>query len=235
MIKTKKHVIYSAQFGAYDEIRKPKNIFKNVDYILFSDTSIEVPEPWINITIPVFTIDSIYPGRRMSRYCKALPHLLMRGWETCIWIDMTHEVVEEPSQIFDLYMKNHDVCSFKHENRWCVYDEMNAVYQWKMDHSVNLKRQASFYRTSLYPENNGLYETSALIRKNNIKTQTMNSRWWELMCRYSSRDQISLPFVLWSLNMKIDLLPGHAGKNKINNDVIPFIKGHNHEIRVDNH
>lgn len=233
MVNTKKNVIYSAQYGNYDEIRQPETIYEDVDYILFTDREVDVPDPWKLIVIEPFTIDSIYSNRRMSRYCKAVPHLLMCGWENSIWIDMTHEVKVHPVEIVNTYMKNSDVCTFKHESRDCVFDEMNAVHHYQMDLSVNLKRQVNFYKSVKYPSNNGLFETSALIRKNNTKTHLMNCRWWEMMCRYSSRDQISFPFILWSLNMKIDILPGRAGKGhqraRVNNDVIPFIKGHIHE------
>ena len=102
-----------------------------------------------------------------------------------------------------------------------------------MESPINIKNQIEFYERCQYPHNNGLYECPVIIRKNNIKTQTLGLRWWETICKYSSRDQLSMPFVLWSLNIKPRILPGTAGKEyKRNNKIVPFKRNHNWEPNI---
>ena len=56
--------------------------------------------------------------------------------------------------------------------------------------------------------------------------------WWEQICRFSSRDQISFPFCLWKTKNKISIMPGFANginpaTNKVGyNDLIPQTRTH---------
>ena len=102
-----------------------------------------------------------------------------------------------------------------------------------MDYPDNVQSQMDFYKKCKYPHTNGLYELPVIIRKNNDKIKTLGLRWWETISKYSSRDQLSMPFVLWSLNMKPKILPGTAGKEyKRNNKIVPFKRNHNHAPEI---
>ena len=75
-----------------------------------------------------------------------------------------------------------------------------------------------------YPRNNGLYELPVSIRKNTDNIKILNLRWWEQICRYSSRDQISMPFVLWKTNITPKLLPGYANGGLNANPIMPQVR-----------
>jgi hypothetical protein len=236
MVKTKKYVVYTSICGSAstsDDLIDPEKVFDDVDYIAFVDREHDC-NVWQQHTATPFSIDTKYFDRRNAKIYKAIPHQFMYGWDMCIWHDPTHEVIVDPKSIHDKYLPDgFDIALFDHESRDCVYSEADAVRNWKMDHPEDIENLMRLYKSNNYPSENGLYECPVVIRKNTIKTQTLGLRWWELICKYSSRDQLSMPFVLWSLNMKPHILPGTAGKEyKRNNKIIPFMRNHNWEPNI---
>jgi hypothetical protein len=81
-----------------------------------------------------------------------------------------------------------------------------------------------YFESTKYPKNNGLYELPCSIRKNTEIINKMNLMWWEIICRYSSRDQISLPYVLHKLNIQPLILEGCANCGGYGNKIIPQVR-----------
>lgn len=227
LVETKPYVIYSAVFGDYDNIIKPEVVFDDVDYVLFTDQPVS-SDHWKVVNVDWFgTIDDEYSTRRPARHFKALPGLYMPYAEVVIWTDMTHEVHRHPGEIEKEYLTESDIALFRHELRDCVYAEASAVKQYKMDSDDNIDRQTHFYKSQKYPMHHNLWETPGVVRRNSTNMIQMGMMWWEMMCKFSSRDQISLPYVLSKLNIKPAVLPGFAGKcSNINNRIIPKMRGH---------
>ena len=75
-----------------------------------------------------------------------------------------------------------------------------------------------------FPKKYGLYELPVIIRKNTEKIKKLNLRWWEQICRFSSRDQISMPYVLWKTNVDIKILPGFANGGLLKNNIMPQVR-----------
>lgn len=230
VVNTGTHVIYSAVFGDYDNIIAPKHIHKNTDYVLFTDCvdSESIPEPWHVVFVDwLDTVDVQYRNRRSARHFKALPHVYMPHHVVSVWMDMTHDVVMNPHTIEKEFLLDSDIALFKHELRDCVYAEGQAVVHYKMDHAQRVKSQLDYYKTARYPSRNGLWETPGVVRRNTTLISKVNNLWWEMMCRYSSRDQISLPYILDKHKVKPHVLPGFAGKCSLaNNKVIRHVQHH---------
>ena len=49
--------------------------------------------------------------------------------------------------------------------------------------------------------------------------------WWEIICKYSSRDQISFPYVLYKHSITPKIIPGALREWEGNNQVIPHVRG----------
>jgi len=59
----------------------------------------------------------------------------------------------------------------------------------------------------------------------------MGLMWWEQICMFSSRDQISFPFVCHQLGITPSILPGNA--NGIGaNSIMPQVVASGHNRRV---
>ena len=230
ILSSNTHVIYSAVFGDYDNIITPKCVYKNTDYVLFTDCADtkRIPDPWRAVHVDWFdTVDVKYRNRRAARHFKALPHLYMPQHVVSIWMDMTHDVVMDPRDIEEKFLSNTDIALFRHELRNCVYDEGLVVMQHGLDHIHRVRLQLQWYKVIGYPPGRGLWETPGVARRNTNVIVKVNNTWWEMMCRFSSRDQISLPYVLDKYDVSPRVLPGYAGKcSRANNNIIRQVNDH---------
>lgn len=215
-----KIAIVTAICGIKNELVDPEYVFEGVDYIAFVDKKYPC-NVWDQKDLVKFTLTEHYANRRNAKIYKVLPHLMLPGYDYYFWVDATHEVIQPPLRIIEDYLRNEDLGVFRHPQRNCVYTEAMEVLRLNYDEEELVNSQIDFYKKINYPEFNGLLELSAIIRKNTPATQLINLRWWELICKYSSRDQLSLPVVLWSLGVTPAILPGYANNGLDQNSIIP--------------
>ena len=80
-----------------------------------------------------------------------------------------------------------------------------------------ITKQISDYRNKGY-QDQGLYETGILMRKNNEKVIAFNMLWWSEINSKSVRDQLSFSYIKWKLK-----------EVKINGIKETFV-AHNHQL-----
>ena len=164
---------------------------------------------------------------RNAKIYKVLPHLFIPGYDYYIWIDSTHYVAVDPHQIIDEFLFDSDIGLFQHPERNCVYQEAQLIKEVNFDHHELVDAQMEFYQSIGYPPNNSLYELPCRIQRNTLKIQEAMLSWWEMICMYSSRDQLSLPYVLQKHQITPSIIPGFA--NRISgNQYLPQYVGSNH-------
>jgi len=216
-----KIAIITAYSGLNYSIDNPEIIFDNVDYFVFTDShNISKKTIWnIKKAIP-FSSDIAYANRRNAKIYKILPFLFIPNYDYYIWVDITHKIIQDPHIIIKNHLKNHDIAVFKHPDRNCIYKEGNIIRKRKIDFPNLVKNQLNHYKKNYnYPKENGLYELSSYIQRNTDATRQIGLCWWEEICRFSSRDQLSFPFILRHLNITPSILPGKV--NIVNgNDMI---------------
>ena len=190
-----------------------------------------LPIKWTVHPVLKFSSDPTYENRRNAKVYKILPFAFLPDYDYYFWVDSTHILDANPVEVIDTYLKDTDIAVFKHPERDCIYIEGNFVKQIGFDHSNLLEEQLDFYENMCYPSHNGLYELPVRVQRNTNLTQCMGWKWWEQICMFSSRDQISFPFVCHQLGIKPSILPGKA--NGINqNSIMPQIVSSNHNRRV---
>ena len=207
----------------------PVNPYDGVDYFAFSDIETNVPG-WTVKKAADFSADPKYKNRRNAKIYKVLPFLFAHDYEYYFWIDSTHVLEEDPRTVIETYLSDSDVAVFKHPERNCVYQEGELVKRIGFDYPNLIDDQLDFYRDMCYPENNGLYELPVRVQRNTELTQRMGMMWWEQICMFSSRDQISFPFVCHQLGIKPSILPGRANTRR-GNSIMPQVVTSNHNRR----
>lgn len=174
----------------------------------------------------VFSNDTKFKNRRDAKLYKILPHLVLPGFDYYIWLDSTHVLEVDPEQLIEEYLSKSDIAVFKHPERDCVYEEGNLVKNIKYDHPNLIEDQLDFYRDMNYPVHNGLYELPVRIQRNNKRTQQLGLMWWEQICMFSSRDQISFPFVCYQLGINPSIIPGRANTIRGNKFMPQVVSSH---------
>lgn len=206
-----KVAILTALSGISSEskIRDPINNHADVDYFAFVDKKHECVK-WKQLPLPMFSLsDDGYIERRNAKLPKILGFLFVPGYDYYIWHDHYLDCVVHPKIIIDNFLKEKQIAVFKHPVRNCVYDEMQATVFHKKEKNLNiLETYRNFLLKNNYPRNNGLYELTSFAYRNTPQVSSMMFSWWELICKYSSRDQLSFPYTINKHNIEPAIIPG---------------------------
>ena len=181
--------------------------YEGVDYHAF----LEGPshnDIWNVHPVIHFSTDERHENRRNAKLYKIVPSAFLPDYDYYIWIDATHKVLVHPQEIIDQYLTHSDIAVFKHDTRDCVYAEAEIIIKEVLDHQNLVENQMNYYSSMGYPEHNGLYELPVRIQRNTEETRRLGWMWWEHICRYSSRDQLSFPYVCNYMNVKPTIMPG---------------------------
>lgn len=133
-------------------------------------------------------------NRRNSRFAKMLPHLIYPNAEWTLYIDANLFLRTDIDELIKLAGEK-DMLVFRHAERNCIYDEAEYCQMFGIGGWKNIKTQMRYYKRQDWPTNYGLYCGFLILRKNTPETNRLNERWWAHYCRFSERDQLSMPFI----------------------------------------
>ncbi len=179
-----KVIIYTANIGNYDR----NGTIINSDYPFYRISCSNNKNP-----------------RLLAREIKLNPHKYLPEHDFSIWIDSNFECLNSK---FDF---NHDIVTWKHPDRNCIYEEANECIRLKKDDPQVIFKQIQKYRSDNYPEHNGMIASGFLIRKNTPYMREFNEAWWDEVKNNSIRDQLSFNYVLNKFSLSILLLKPYEG------------------------
>ena len=205
-----KIAIISASIGIDFEI--PKALYPTkADYYLFTDKLINPKESAWKIKKPVFKTTHVnFKNRRNAKVYKILPEYFIPNYDYYIWHDITHYLKEDPEITVLSNIKKSDFAVFRHRFRKDVITEAKFVKKIKYDEKNLLNSQIKEYKKQMNLEGYGLYELPSFIKKNTNISREFSLSWWEQICKYSSRDQISFPYICSKMNIMPDVIKGDA-------------------------
>ena len=213
--KLKKHnkVHYTCMIGGYDKVIAYDYIDPDWDYVLFTDNEDLIKQEkylhWRIKPLQYTKMDNV----RNARWHKTHPHELFPDYEWSMWQDANSNI--KNGFFYELaqkHMKNDKLFSLSiHPKRKCIYEEANVCIDSQRDNEDIIKEQIHKIKEDGFPENFGMFETFILLRKHKDETvvKLMNDWWWWIE-NYSRRDQLSLSYVLWKNNFKINLFAPKA-------------------------
>lgn len=149
-------------------------------------------------------------SRRTSRFHKVNSHKLDLNADCTIWVDGSQRLkpVSLVTQLVNPLISRYSLASFKHPERTCVYQEMQACRKYRKDNPILMRDQINAYKLEGYPPYNGLVETACVLRKQTTQIEEFNRLWWDQICKYSYRDQLSFNYVAWKLGLAYGKIPG---------------------------
>jgi len=225
-----KIAILTSVLGMGDaKIHDPKLDFSlpgQIDYYAFVDQVYPL-QIWRQMPLSKFSnIDTTYADRRNAKLPKILGAYLVPGYDYYIWHDHYAEVRMHPHQIVAEYLKENLFGLFAHPERACVYQEIEILRTRGLDHAQNLDSFKTFLESKNYPRNVGLFELSSFMYKNCHTVNSFMLSWWELINRYSSRDQISFAYLINQYRIPYTVLPGSGQAYASNNQFFPQVRTH---------
>lgn len=196
--------VYTAITGGKDKLKEIQNT-DGAKFVAFLEEPVE-SKTW---EVRPIKRDSGDPVRVAKKY-KILPHIYFPDAEYSLWIDGTIALNVPVQTLIDKYLKDTDIAMFKHPFRDCLYDEAGVCKMWHLDDQVTIEEQVVRYANEGYPQHNGLYEATVILRRHTKDIKVLNEVWWDEIVWGSKRDQISLPYVLNKTATDITPIDGYV-------------------------
>jgi len=214
-----KLIVYTCIFGEIgDKLRLVSTDNPDVEYHAFVDgLSDERLDDTGWLLRPSF-FDHKDDRRRARRHKLSPQALFEKGYPDLLytmWCDgsLTPEAADPMDYL--KFLEDNDLCTFRHSERACLYQEAEVCARYGKDEPDKIRMQTRKYRLEKMPYNDGLGETSVVLRRQTPKMEQFNALWWDEVDQYSLRDQISFPYAVWRTKLEWSQFPGTAWDGKL--------------------
>lgn len=181
--------VYTCITGGKDELLDGQKVH-GAEQVAFIDTPHFTKEWKQSMLNNVFA-----DPRRNSRLPKMLAHKYI-DTEYSIYIDGNIRILTDPKKLIERYLKDTDLAVCKHPVRDCLYDEAKTCLQMGLDDPEVIIEQAKIYEQNCFARHKGLCECGIIFRRHTPKVEEFNNAWFAEYCRHSRRDQISFPYAV---------------------------------------
>jgi len=208
--------------GDRSKLVDPLFVHPNIDYFAFVDKTYNNIKVWNQKKIYDFSTIDNYSNRRNAKIYKILPHLFLPGYDYYIWCDANCIFKEDPVKLIEQYSV--DAIFFYHYRYNTIFNDIEKIIKRKKDHLINIDNYIEFLSNSNYIDDM-LLQFSMFITTNSHESMLMRLIWWELICKFSSRDQISGPYAIKKSKISYHIIKqslGHVTPLSSNNIGIKF-------------
>ena len=193
-----KKIVYTIVLGDY-KLKEPTYINKGWKHICFTDRP-RKSDIWTMVYINKFN-----DPRKKAREIKIRGDKYL-DFDLSFYIDAKFTVTRNLDEFVKENLK-YDLCLFSNNKRDCVYLEADFCIEKGIGNKKDIINQIEFYKKEEFPKGFGKYATGILIRKNTPELLNFMKLWYEQVDKYSNRDQISFPYIMWKNPIKFTTLP----------------------------
>lgn len=202
--------IYTSICGGYDDLKAQPEQSIPCDFVCFTDEPERLAgTPWRVAPVQASPGSS---ARLSAKAAKVLPHSVLGDrYDVSIWIDGSIQILRSSfAETLVASTRETGFAALRHPDRTCVYDELRAAQSGPAAHKYRgqpVQEQVEAYRAAGYPDAFGLLAGGVIARDmRNPTAREISERWWVEINTWSLQDQLSLPFVLWSLGARATVL-----------------------------
>lgn len=200
-------LVYTCVFGGYDRVFPPVVREPGVDYVLVTDDETLHVDGW---RMQLVEAGRFTNARAANRHYKMIGHGELGTHDVSIYVDGNIRVLGAVSELARRFAdKNAALGVYPHPRRKTVAEEAEAcISSGKVDDPDVVRQELEYYRAQGFPDEQGLIEATVLFKNHaEPKLDESMSAWWSLYQRFGSRDQFSLPFVLWKTRASVYRMP----------------------------
>ena len=197
----KKIALYRCMFGNYDFVIPDFKMFGNIDYYLFTDN------PSINIK----NYKTILVKRQFSnasldnRYIKIILPRVLYTYSLTIYMDMNIQISGDILILINRFINSSsEIGLFSHPYKNSIEDEVALCLSKKKCNENDLKEEIEYYSSlNIEKKVDFITDNSIIFRKKHSKKMTEAMlKWFDLVKKFSGRDQISFPIIRELFNFK---------------------------------
>lgn len=194
-----KLLVYTAVFGGYDRVFPPMRPEAGIDYVVVTDDPA--------LSVPGWRTRVIAAGAQGAKTAnlqfKALMHRELPGYDASLYIDGNVRLLGRTSEVFDRFLATGAALGvYRHPLRDTVAAEVEACIAAGKADAGKLRAELADYRAEGFADDQGLIEATILLKNHNApELDPAMGLWRDLFQRYQTRDQVSLPVVLWKTGL----------------------------------
>ena len=193
---------FTSVFGGYESVWTPFKPDSKIDYVLVTDESKET-RVWRNEIVDAGEFES---PRLANRFQKMRFHERLPIDHYSVYIDANIRQIDSLIPLFQAFAEsNADIGLYRHYSRHTVEAEVAAcLAREKVENPETVRPELLFYEEQGFTDAVGLWEGSIIFKRHgSTKLQGAMREWWDLYSRFQTRDQFSLPFVIWKHDLTI--------------------------------
>ena len=195
-------IIYTCITNGYDEIPDSHYYDPDVQYVCFTDGTVEHKGPWEFRQIP---IEHECPRRR-SAYVKICPHKVFPKGSKVVWLDGCYQMTEKFVEQSRKYLDN-PFTIMRHCNRFSYLDEvlegfMASMNTWDDVITITTKLKENGYNFRKYCSP----VLGSIWREINDEYEDFGDTWWEWSLIGPNRDQVSFDYARQKTGIDLDIL-----------------------------
>jgi cellulose synthase/poly-beta-1,6-N-acetylglucosamine synthase-like glycosyltransferase len=198
--------VCSAILGGYDSLKVPLHLDEGIDYILYTDKSVD--DTGIFEVRPVEYFDT--DVTRASRYVKTHPHTLFSDYDVAIWIDANVTVLGSLWPMIDKFLASGmSVGGIPHPVRTSIYVEAAVCIELAKDSPEIIESQIEHYKAQNFDASKMVEANVLFFNLRDRRLPFFLNTWWNEIDRYSKRDQLSFNYALQAAGLDWHRLMEH--------------------------
>ncbi|MGQ4275164.1 glycosyltransferase domain-containing protein [Terrihabitans sp. B22-R8] len=202
-----RRVVYTCMFGYSEAFADHETCDDGkTDYLCFTDDRSLTSTRWKFIFVDPVDLGPV----RTAKMIKIMPHRFVGAYASSLYIDNTVQLIASPDEIWSHLRPDGSPLVCFHHPWWnCIYTEAEKIIELNYADPDVVNAQIGEYRAAGFPVEGGLSHNAILLRRHKDRRLRMISEaWWAQILRYSYRDQLSLPYVMWRQGFSADHFPG---------------------------
>ena len=202
-------VVYGCVFGNFEDAWAPLRQPPSINTTLISDGDRFSPG-WSKKYSPSQDFGS---PRLNNRHYKMLHYISLSSDGLSVYVDANVRAVNNVLPLFEAFEESGaDIGMYRHYARSSVHEEAQAcLLRKKVDNAEAVARELRLYEDAGFPDTGGMWEGSVIFRRHSSpRLRDAMEDWWDLYSRFQTRDQFSLPFVIWKHGLKVYDLDEHS-------------------------
>lgn len=158
-----------------------------------------------------------------SKFVKMLAHEMNPGYDLYVWMDATFSLYRtDAADAFAAEIRNAEIALYRHDERSSIMTEARQIGQFIGEGFRRMVRRASdepvmeqaqHYCSDEAFADDSLYNGGIIVYR--PSAAPLMRDWYGEVCRWSIRDQISLPYVIHRHRPHLHVIEGSIYHNKI--------------------
>jgi hypothetical protein len=200
---------YISEVGGFETVWDPVVPEPDGKYFLISDRTHAV-RTWKHVPA---SLGQFGNSRLANRFHKMLYKVTSEQRGLSVYVDANVRILQPLGEVVEAFANSSaDIGLYRHYSHHRLKDEVSmCIRRGKVQDAATAASELDHYFQEGFPDDSGVWEGSVIFKRHDSpRLSAAMEEWWELYSRFQTRDQFSLPFVIWKHGLKVYDLDHHS-------------------------